>query len=94
MSYRDWSADRSSDPSEVAALVHAVPPDGTGTVFVNHCDDQWTAVWQDESPTNMDSVDGTKDEVLAWARSRPAARHLVFSSETEDYVALGMTDGG
>ena len=63
------------------------PRPGQGVVFVNWLDaasDHWLASWQD-GPAEQ-SVSGTREEVLSWARSRGALRVEVFDSGTDGWT--------
>lgn len=63
------------------------PRPGHGTVFVRSLDgDTWTASWQD-GPREED-FEGSRADVVRWALSRPAVRHLVFSPSADDYLPL------
>ncbi len=53
---------------------------------------EWQGSWQDPEASDCDDVEGTKVEVLAWARSRPAERWVVYSHLTEEYLDLPADD--
>lgn len=49
------------------------PAPGTGTVFVNvYRDGSWAASWQEGEDFVI--VEGSREEVVGWALSRPATR--------------------
>ncbi len=64
------------------------PGPGTGTVFVvEDRDGTWRASWQ--SDDGLEEVEGaTEAHAKAWARSRSAPEHLVFSPERNDHIDL------
>jgi hypothetical protein len=67
------------------------PRPGHGTVYVspdpNPDGNEWWGSWQDDLPHPPDNPEaphagvedrwGTEDEVLEWARTRPAKQHLI-----------------
>lgn len=61
------------------------PEPGTGTMHVAHYDedDLWYASWQ--SGARWDSLQGGKEEVLAWALSRPA-EHWEFHQTPDPFL--------
>jgi hypothetical protein len=84
----------------------AVPPGnprpGHGTVCVNDVDDHWMGVWDDPTEqqteeggpiVRIEDFEGSKEEVLQWARSRPAAKFFIFSPSANDYVPLSRDEG-
>ena len=83
----------------------AVPPGkprpGHGTVCVNDHDDIWMGVWDDPTEqtaesgpiVRMEDFEGSKEEVLRWARSRPAEEFFIFSRTANDYVPLPRDEG-
>ncbi|WP_067477762.1 hypothetical protein [Actinomadura hibisca] len=99
--YRDYldEAERGTAPEVVPV---GEPTPGRGTVFVQKFSDgTWHGSWQEnyEVPREDGAVagvadcEGTEGEVLRWARSRPAARFLIFSVPDGDYVPLaGVED--
>lgn len=68
------------------------PSSGTGSVFVTtYRDGSWAAIWQGDDGDEADrhvTVDGDHDEVLAWARAQPAARHWIFDPEADRHLPL------
>ncbi len=71
----------------------ARPRPGHGTVFVLRLSEgEWQGSWQDPEASDCDDVEGTKVEVLAWARSCPAARWVVYSHLREEYLDLPADD--
>jgi hypothetical protein len=75
------------------------PRSGCGTVYITpHRDGSWAASWQDEREdddaedlwmgiTSLDQ-NGTWDDIVAWAKSQPAKRILVFNHSDGDYRLL------
>ena len=80
--YRDYTDEAPPEPAPKARP----PQPGTGTVFVRQVDDTWWASWQ--ATGAVQDFEGTEQEVLAWARARPAQTRLIFSTEHDDYVPL------
>lgn len=85
------------DPEDYAREVAraAVPLDSAdqGSVFVNWIRseaDEWVAVW--ERGEEHRSLNGTRAEVVAWARAQEASRYWIFSSIADDYVPLQLGD--
>ncbi|MER6589468.1 MULTISPECIES: hypothetical protein [Micromonospora] len=78
----------------------AEPCSGYGTVYVHKGRDLhrrivWFATWVDEitaDTAGIDQVEGTRETVLAWARSRPAAAHLMPAAGGPGWVPLPDTD--
>jgi hypothetical protein len=78
------------------------PRPGHGRVFVL-CDrhGEWSASWQDDYPDDevgdaepdagVEDFEGTEEEVIRWARSRPAEEFFIFSPEAGDYIPLEPT---
>ncbi|MGX4655240.1 hypothetical protein ACWCHM_16215 [Micromonospora sp. SCSIO 07396] len=73
--------------------VMSAPRPGFGTVYIHKGRDLhrrivWAAKWVDEMPdgqsAGVEEFEGTRDEVLRWARSRPAAL-IVVPVEREPY---------
>ncbi|GAA0396980.1 MULTISPECIES: hypothetical protein [Micromonospora] len=69
------------------------PRPGHGTVYLHKGRSLerrivWAAKWVDPLPgghtAGIEEIEGTRDEVLRWARSRPAAA-LVIPTEQEPY---------
>lgn len=61
------------------------------SVWVNWLDqdeDLWIATWQQDFGHESESFQGPRDAVIDWAFGIPAERRLIFSSETDDWVAL------
>lgn len=52
---------------------------------------QWTASWHDAGVEAMTEIWGRDVEVLAWARTQPAAEKLIFDWRLETYVRLPGT---
>ncbi|RNH93508.1 hypothetical protein EEZ25_33235 [Micromonospora aurantiaca] len=55
----------------------------------------WVATWIDEitgHTTGIDQLEGTRETVLAWARSRPAAAHLITAAHGSGWVPLPDSD--
>ncbi|MFY1659196.1 hypothetical protein [Micromonospora sp. WMMD1274] len=55
----------------------------------------WVAAWLDEingRSTSIDRIEGTRETVLAWARSRMAAAHLMPAVDGPGWVPLPDTD--
>ncbi len=78
----------------------AEPRSGYGTLYVHKGQDLhrrvvWVATWVDEingHSAGIDQVEGTRDTVLAWARSRPAAAHLMPTAGGPGWVPLPDAD--
>lgn len=96
--HRVWSQPCGDEPI-VPALPRLPSRPGHGTVFVqNYTDGTWVASWQEHYPAprqdgavaGVENCLGSEKEVLAWARSRPAARFLIFSPQDDDYIPLTM----
>ena len=80
--YRDYTDEPLARPTSAPT-----PAPGTGTVFVpSDGDGDWAASWQ--SGAAIENFAGTEDEVIAWARSRPAVKRVRFSREHRDYTPL------
>ena len=70
---------------------------------VNDHDGIWMGVWDGGSSAEEteeggpvargEDFEGSKEEVLRWARSRPAAEFLIFSRTANDYVPLTRDEG-
>ncbi|MGC4744675.1 hypothetical protein ACLQ28_03265 [Micromonospora sp. DT201] len=69
------------------------PRPGHGTIYIYKSRDMqrqivWSAKWVDELPdgqmAGVESIEGSRDDVLRWARSRPAAERVI-PSEQEPY---------
>ena len=68
---------------------------------VNDHDDAWMGVWDDPSEqteeggpiVRIEDFEGSEEEVLRWARSRPAAEFFIFSRTANDYVPLPRAQG-
>ncbi|MGP4022983.1 hypothetical protein [Actinomadura sp. 3N407] len=98
--YRDYLPDRDGMRASIPQAVPVgKPTPGHGTVFVQkYIDGTWAASWQEHYPAprqdgavaGVEDYQGTEKEVLAWARSRPAARFLIFSPQDDDYIPLTM----
>jgi hypothetical protein len=72
------------------------PRPGHGTLYVNPAskifpDSEWSASWQDDYPESdieahggatagVDSVSGSEEDVLRWARTSPAKKHLIMQN--------------
>jgi hypothetical protein len=79
------------------------PRPGHGRVFVN-CNrlGEWSASWQDDYPDDevrdgepdagVEDFEGTQDEVIRWARTRPAEKFFIFSDEADAYLPLEPAD--
>ncbi|MEV4196723.1 hypothetical protein [Micromonospora globbae] len=78
----------------------AQPRPGHGTVYLHKGRDLhrrvvWVAAWIDEIPghaTGVDQIEGTRETVLAWARSRPAAAHLIPASDGPEWIPMPASD--
>jgi len=82
----------------------AVPPGkprpGHGTVTVTDHDGEWMGVWNDSTEriaeadpiVRIEDFEGSKEEVLQWARSRPAVESFIFSRPANDYVPLSRDE--
>lgn len=78
----------------------AQPRPGYGTVYLHkgrdlHWRVVWVATWIDEIPghhTATAQIEGTRETVLAWARSRPAAAHLIPATGEPGWVPMPDTD--
>lgn len=81
------------------------PRDGFGTVYVQlgrniSFDLAWVATWLDPFPeqgdepqvVGMETFEGSRDAVLAWARSRPAERVLVPTADDPYWIPLPERD--
>lgn len=60
---------------------------GIGTVWIRRNGDAWTAVWtrydSESGSEPFDQFEGTRQEVVAWARSVPARqRNVLFPPDT------------
>ena len=69
------------------------PPEETGTVFVNRLSDgTFVGVWQggDDHPGKAIDIEGSRDEVLRWARNCPAAKYFIFDEQLDDYIPLTL----
>jgi hypothetical protein len=75
------------------------PRPGHGRVFVNCIrQGEWWASWQDDYPydeirdgepdAGVEDFEGTEDEVISWARTRPAEKFFIFSDEANAYLPL------
>lgn len=86
---------------------YGTPRPGHGTVYLHLGHDTTrehglvtVAEWHDAFPQpdrngalfGHDVIQGSRDEVLAWVRSRPADAFLMFSREQEDWVPLPADD--
>ena len=78
------------------------PRPGHGRVFVvRDRRGEWWASWQDNYPDDevgdgepdagVEDFEGTEEEVIRWARSRPAEEFFIFSPEAGDYIPLEPT---
>lgn len=95
-----WGPPGKPWPPPVDAAPVGTPRPGHGTVTVNDLDDTWMAVWDDSSSpeqtedgaprVRIEDFEGSKEEVLRWARSRPAAEFLIFSRTANHYVSLPL----
>jgi hypothetical protein len=78
-----------------------VPRVGHGTVYLNVGRDEfgeyiWTGVWIDEFDEpdadgalfGSKKVAGSRDEVIAWVRSQPAASHVVLNPRAREWSPL------
>lgn len=69
------------------------PRPGHGTLYVNPAadlpDSKWCASWEDDYPASeidahdgatagVDSISGSEEVVLQWARTSPAKKHLIL----------------
>jgi hypothetical protein len=76
------------------------PRPGHGTVYVHKGRDLnrrvvWAAVWVDElfgNAAGIDQIEGTRETVLAWARSRPAAAHLIPAADEPGWAPMPDAD--
>jgi hypothetical protein len=72
-------------------MIEARP--GHGTLYVNPAadlpDSEWHASWEDDYPASeiearggatigTDGISGSEDEVLQWAKTSPAKKHLIL----------------
>ena len=83
-------------PAPQPAAQAGAPRPGHGTVFVNDidlADNVWAASWQD-GPRVADFDGRSYEEALTWARAQPAARHVIFMRERDDYVDLDRIGDG
>ena len=82
--YRDYTEEPVPAPAPEPSTC---PEPGTGTIFVREVEggNRW-ASWQAGSA--VQDFEGTKLDVMEWARSRPAHARLIFSTEHDDYVPL------
>ncbi len=75
------------------ARPHGKPRPGHGILYVNPASDlpdsEWSASWEDDYPVTeiaahggatvgTDYIVGSEDDVLRWARTRPAKKHLII----------------
>ncbi|WP_147427269.1 hypothetical protein [Micromonospora globbae] len=78
----------------------AQPREGYGTVYLHKGRDLhrrvvWVATWIDEVPgrtTGIDQIEGTREAVLAWVRSRPAAAYLIPAADGPGWVPMPDSD--
>jgi len=77
--YRDYLADM-----DEAAAVPGSGPGFVSTVVMKFSDGTWHAVWQGDEL--LGEFDGTRDQAIAWARSRAADRRFIYSEELGDLV--------
>src|SRR5690242_5310568 len=66
-----------------------VDPADRGTVFVGPLvaeEDYWSAVWQRGEEARH--VDGTRSDVLRWAREQESSRILILDEGAKEYVPL------
>jgi hypothetical protein len=93
---RRYAPGRAADESRPGTRIGRPRP-GHGTVYVRRLTDAiWWGSWQDDFPVpdaegrvaGVADIEGSKEDVLRWARSRPAARFLEFDPETDDYRPL------
>lgn len=88
-------------PEKEKARPLGKPRPGHGRVLIlpgKDPDDFWWGSWQDDYPrqeiveggpiAGVEDKYGTREEVLEWARSRPAKKHLISSAEADGYVPL------
>ena len=75
-------------PPATPAAPPPAPRPGHGTVWINTVEpDRWVASWQDGD--GLEDFDGgTREQAIAWARSRPAAGRVIWSRAADDYVPL------
>jgi hypothetical protein len=69
------------------------PPDGKGTVFVNHYrNGTWRAIWQGdgEYANHHISIEGGRQEVLRWVAATRAATYQEFDNEADAYLPMVM----
>jgi hypothetical protein len=85
--YRDYLRPELRGAGIPPAPALVAPRPGRGTVFATLAGVDSVATWQD-GPDECVDVHGDAETVLAWARSRPAARRLLFSEEAGDYLPL------
>lgn len=91
-----WGPPGKPWPPPVAAAPPGKPRPGHGTVLVNDHGGTWSGMWDDSASADQEGgpvvrgedFEGTKEEVLRCARSRPAAEFLIFSRAANDYVPL------
>lgn len=91
-------------PGVVWAQPAGTPRPGFGIVYVlpprSTADTSWTAQWVDEFAepdehgelAGIEIFDGSRAEVLAWARSRPAQRRLMPVEADPTWVPLPDDD--
>ena len=85
-----WYVPLAPVDGEPNGQLYQVDPDDLGTVYVAQIDeDYWQGSWQ-RGDEHRD-VDGTRAEVLAWARGQTASQYLI-SNEGEGYVPLPLQD--
>jgi hypothetical protein len=84
------------------------PRPGHGTLYVNPAskiftDSEWYASWEDDYPKSeievhggatagVDSISGSEEDVLRWARSMPAKKHLIMRGGK--WVRLPLDEAG
>lgn len=67
------------------------PAPGQGAVYVTQLKNgAWAASWQEDADSYME-FEGTKEDVMSWARLQPAAAHYIFSYITNQYVDLPIS---
>jgi hypothetical protein len=92
--YRDYLPDDDKPPLPPDWDQPPRPGHGAVHVLLDQDTGEWEATWYDRRYTE---TSGTKDDVLTWARSQPAAKHVLFahtlghdvpldSKEARDYL--------
>ena len=86
---RDYLRGVDPDDADFQAQVVQRVDDGLTRVYVNYMnieEDQWIASWQTAS--DFSNFEGTRDQVITWARSQEADKYMIFDPAAGDYVPM------